>query len=171
MFNSNLSACSLSELKAIAAKLDCTLNGDKRAKQSWIDAIELAHRIETLVDPEDETETEWEIRTSEFVGLSEVLDEIINGENVDEIDLWCDPEIERATQASKKGAIAVIGSILCAIIFVFCAACTIAHTIVKYTAIILQMFIGGYNPDYDFWYQSQQLAQQRTCQLLPIQQA
>ena len=84
MSNSNLSALSIAALKVIAADLDCTLQGDKRKKQSWIDAIEVAQELEALAEPENETEAEWELRASECMILGEVLDEIIAGSDTDD---------------------------------------------------------------------------------------
>lgn len=250
MQSSNLSALSIPELKAIAAQLDCTLNGDKRSKQSWIDAITIAQEIESIVEPT--TEEEAEIAMSQIQCLQEILCEVIeteihaNDEESDgsdpesgdifggfgdddivaaipdstigltdlqllaEVDInmgLSDSQMECAAVAfdfsqpkpaaaparskkslnslivnelashstaahfplsqpktshtsSKKGAVTVIGALLCLLIFALTSVCTIAHTIVKYTAIIIQMFVGGYNIDYDFWYQIQLLAQQ-----------
>ncbi len=43
----NFSTLSLSELKALAIENNITPSGDKRAKQSWIDALQLAPSLET----------------------------------------------------------------------------------------------------------------------------
>ncbi len=55
MSNTNLSALSMSELKAIAVELNAVPTSDKRSKQAWIDAIETVQACEFISDAEMES--------------------------------------------------------------------------------------------------------------------
>ena len=73
----NYSTLSLSELKALAIANNVIPTGDKRAKQSWIDALELAALQSTTAEL-----TDSELTDSEMEAAAVAVD-IANG-NTDE---------------------------------------------------------------------------------------
>jgi hypothetical protein len=211
---SNLSALSLSELKALATENNVVPTGDKRAKQSWIDAIELFAACETMieeihaptedepidfnemmawcdgyiadiatksvglpqpmateiisdaemeaiihtadiakeiidrleelsVEPENETEAEFEARSGEYIGLSEVLG-----------------DIQTEIKAQKKGAATVFSALLMILILTVQAILCIGCVVVQ-AAIHLKNLFGSYNPDYDLFGQLNDMVRRR----------
>lgn len=180
---SNLSALSLSALKVLAAEANVIPTGDKRSKQSWIDALELAASLETIyeltdaqmecaavevdmakeiierleelsVEPENETEAEFEARSGEYIGLSEVLGDI---------------QTEIKAQSNKKGAATVFSALLCILILTVQAVLCIGCVIVQ-AAIHLKNLFGCYNPDYDLFGQLHDMVRQRKS-IAPAKQA
>jgi hypothetical protein len=159
MSNSNLSTLSMSELKAIALELDCTLKGDKRSKQSWIDAIKAA---QSLAAVKDSTAGKSDLQIATEVDIAMGLTELSDAE-MGSIDYG---DIPTPQNPLPGGAIAVFASILVAIIFLLSAIGQILATGIEYTYLLCSMF-GRYNPDYDLWYQLQLLAEVRKPALLP----
>jgi hypothetical protein len=169
MLNVNFSALSMSELKSLAATSNVIPTGDKRAKQSWISALELfcacetvsdadmeaiAHtadmakeitdRLEELsVEPDNETEAEFEERSSEYIGLSEVLG-----------------DIQTEIKAQKKGAATVFSALLCILILTVQSIVCIGHAVIQ-AAIHVKNLFGSYNPDYDLFGRLQDMARDR----------
>jgi hypothetical protein len=134
---------SLSELKVLAAQLNVTPTGDKRSKQSWIDAIEAAQTVACTT----------EISDAQMEVIAHAADIANNVE-----DFWVDDSepvnaIEHDIPApTKKGAAAVISALLCLLIFVLTNAILATCAIGRQTVLIASMF-GRYNPDFDIWYQ------------------
>ncbi len=92
----NYSTLSLSELKALAISNNAIPTGDKRSKQSWIDAIELSQRWVELDGAQPTTDEDFEAALSERECLGEFSDsemeamavaaDIANGNT----DMWAD---------------------------------------------------------------------------------
>jgi hypothetical protein len=196
MSNSNLSALSMSELKAIAIELNAVPVNDKRAKQSWIDAIDL---IQTLaIVPDSSTNLSMEELTlavdegmgfadfgnswvapempcsAEQKAISHATTIILPAKSLTALiqqelsrpNFPSGGEIEVSQIACKASGVTVFASIVVGILFLLDAIGQISYSILKYSYLLISMF-GDYNPDYDFWYQIQLLIQQR--QSLPVQ--
>jgi hypothetical protein len=168
----NYSTLSLSELKALAIENNVIPAGNKRFKQTWIDALELFAASETIsdlsdsqmecaavaadmakeiidrleelsIEPDNETEAEFEARSGEYIGLSEVLGDI---------------QTEIKAQSNKKGAVAIFVAVAVAVAVVFTSLTEITAATIRACIHLTKMF-GGYNPDYDLFYQlTQRLA-------------
>lgn len=214
MLNVNLSALSMSELKALASSNNAIPTGDKRSKQAWIDALELFAACETVIEeihapiedelidfdemmvwcdsyiadiatksvglpkpmaintvsdaemeviahtadmakeiidrleelsiePDNETEAEFEARSGEYIGLSEVLG-----------------EIQTEIKAQKKGAATVFGALLVILILAIQSIVCIGYAVIQ-SAIHIKNLFGSYNPDYDLFGQLNDMARQR----------
>jgi CHASE3 domain sensor protein len=100
MLNVNLSALSMSELKALAATNNVVPTGDKRAKQSWIDALEL------ICACESDAEMEAIAHTADMA--KEIIDRLEELSNA--------PDNETEAKARKKGAATVFGALLIAVV-------------------------------------------------------
>lgn len=165
MTNSNLSALTLAELKDIAHQLGCylqgTQSGDKRRKQSWIDAIEAAQAIETLVEPEDDFEAvvmsidceriaettaklffdtfnksvdePWD--STDICGESAPVDD----EPWDSTDICGESEPVETIPSTKKGSVSVAASIVCLLIFALTALCQILSVSIKYGYLLIML--------------------------------
>lgn len=169
---SNLSALSLSELKALATANNVVPTGDKRSKQTWIDALELA--LQSTI----------ELTDSEMECIAVAAD-IAN----DSTDIWADATdttpanplpggaieslddigVGQAPTATKKGAATVFGSLLMILILTIQAVLCIGCVIVQ-AAIHLKNLFGSYNPDYDLFGQLHDMIRQRKS-IVPAQQA
>jgi hypothetical protein len=104
MLNVNFSALSMSELKALAATNNVTPAGDKRAKQSWISALELFAACETVSDVEIQL-------------IGDAVE--VNHENPH------DSATPTVSAPNKKGAASVFGALLIAVIAMVRAVATI----------------------------------------------
>ena len=183
MSNSNLSALSIAELKAIAAELDAVPTNDKRSKQSWIDIITLTREVNALAQAEPQTEEEFDAISSEYDGLSEVLCEMLLNDDTTEPDssdddTWnlddaiaddaqseiianaVDEATAKRAPSPKKGAVSVAASIVCLLIFLLTAFCQTLAFVIKYTCLLVMLF-GRWNPNLDIWYQLTQRAAER----------
>jgi hypothetical protein len=105
---SNLSALSLSALKALATTNNAIPTGDKRSKQSWIDALE-------LVDAEIQLENEECTEVAEFLRENPDAEGGFYGEHcsyhtVNETDTWTaeltDAEMEAIAHAADRQQLA-----------------------------------------------------------------
>lgn len=212
MLNVNLSALSMSELKALANSNNAIPMGDKRSKQAWIDALELFAACETVIEEihapiEDElidfdemmvwcdsyiadiatksvglpkpmaintvsdaemeaiahtadmakeiidrleelsiepnNEAEFEARSGEYIGLSEVLG-----------------EIQTEIKAQKKGAATVFGALLVILILAIQSIVCIGYAVIQ-SAIHVKNLFGSYNPDYDLFGRLHDMVRQR----------
>ena len=191
----NYSTLSLSELKALAIDHNAIPTGDKRAKQSWIDTLELSQRWENLATVEPTTDEEFEAALSERECLGEFSDaemeaaavavDIANGHT----DMWAEDvsvtdyghtpanplpggaiespdSIGVGHTSSKKGATTVFASLLCILILTIQATLCIGCSIVQ-IAIHIKNLFGRYNPDYDIFGQLQDMVRNRKS-LVPV---
>jgi hypothetical protein len=143
------------ELPSVATVLaNASILSDEQISDTDMEAIahnadmakEIIDRLEELsVEPDNETEAEFEARSGEYIGLSEVLGDI---------------QTEIKAQSSKKGAATVIVTLLCAIAIIIRSTFTIASAAIRACIHLTSMF-GRYNPNYDLWYQLQLLIEQR----------
>jgi hypothetical protein len=168
----NYSTLSLSALKVLALENNAIPTGDKRAKQSWIDALELFAASETIpdlsdsqmechavevdmakeiidrleelsIEPDNEAEAEFEARSGEYIGLSEVLG-----------------DIQTEIKAQKKGAATVFSALLVILILAIQSVVCIGYAVVR-VAIHLKNLFGSYNPDYDLFGQLNDMVRRR----------
>jgi hypothetical protein len=106
----NYDTYSLSELKALAIERNAIPAGDKRSKQTWIDALQLV-ALQSTTKPES-TESEAEC-TAVAVDITTTAD----SEHVSVIDYGDMPEIPSPKggvgQANKKGAATLVIALLC----------------------------------------------------------
>jgi hypothetical protein len=163
---SNLSALSLSELKALATSNNVIPTGDKRSKKAWIDALELFAACETIADcdvwvaPETIADAEME-RIAVEADTATTAD----SEHVSVTDYV---DMPQTPVSDKKGAATVFSSLLCIIILAIQAILTIGCVITQ-SAIHLKNLFGAYNPDYDIFGQLHDMLRDRKAS--PAQQA
>jgi hypothetical protein len=151
----------LSELKVLAAQNNAIPTGDKRSKQSWIDALELAASLETIIEdawvaPEMPSHAEqeaisyavdiWADTESALTQTSELPAEMLQPVQAIEKVLNHKPD------TTKKPAATIVFTLLCAIAIIIRSAFTIAAAAIR-ACIHLRNMFGKYNPDYDLWYQ------------------
>jgi hypothetical protein len=145
---------SLSELKVLAAQNNVIPTGDKRSKQSWIDALELAASLETIqeIEPAETIDIAVDIWTIDTPVESEPTpaNPLLGGAIESEIHIG-------VGRASKKGAATIFITLLCAIAITIRSAFTVAAAAIR-ACIHLRNMFGSYNPDYDFLYQLTLLA-------------
>lgn len=151
---------SLSELKAIALELNIVPTGDKRSKQSWIDAIE-AHVLLSESMPELPSHAEQEaIAIATDMAITTESESITSEVGVTDYgdipETIAESELEPITPTvgSKRGASIVISALVVMVVAVIRAiligVCTIARL-----AILFGSMFGRYNSDLDLWYQLQ----------------
>jgi hypothetical protein len=114
MLNVNFSALSMSELKALAATNNVIPTGDKRAKQSWVDALELFAACETVSDEPNGSDPE---SGDIFGGFGD--DTEVNYEDSH------DSATPTVSVSNKKGAASVFGALLIAVVVMVRAVVTI----------------------------------------------
>ena len=152
----NYSILSLSELKALAIENNAIPTGDKRAKQSWIDALELA-ALQSTTAPE--------LTDSEMEAAAVAVD--INNGNTD---MWAAdtelPVTDYGDISTKKGATTVFASLLCILILAIQAVLCIGCSIIQ-IAIHIKNLFGRYNPDYDILGQLHDMVRNRKS-LVPV---
>jgi hypothetical protein len=153
---------SLSELKAIAAELNIVPAGDKRSKQSWINAIEAALLSESMPELPSHAEQEAIAIAADMVmavttSVESITSEVGVTDYVDLSETISAPELESDTPidyGAKRGAVTVISAlvvmVIAAIRAILIGGCAIARL-----AILFGSMFGKYNPDLDFWYQLQ----------------
>ena len=146
----NYSILSLSELKALAIANNVIPTGDKRAKQSWIDALELVALQSTTAEL-----TDSELTDSEMEAAAVAVD-IANGNT----DMWAadtEPPVTNCEQipanpllggaiespdsigvghtSTKAGATTVFASLLCILILaiqaILCIGCSFVQIAIK----------------------------------------
>ncbi len=162
---SDLSALSLSELKALATSHNAIPTGDKRAKQTWIDALELAAAATTITELSD-AEMERVAITVDMATAAESNDVAVT----DYVDMAETPtQTETPTPiAHKKGAASVFAALLCLLILTIQAVLTIGSAALQ-IAIHLKNLFGAYNPDYDMFGRLQDLVRSRS--IVPVEQS
>ena len=160
MSSSNLSALSIAELKVIAGRTPIT--GDKRKKQSWIDAIEAAQAIVTVVQSDDEFESVL-FPVTESAPDDDTWnlgDAIADDAQQEVIAHVADEATAKRAPSPKKGAVSVAASIVCLLVFLLSAFCQTLAFVIKYTCLLVMLF-GRWNPNLDIWYQLTQRASER----------
>jgi hypothetical protein len=153
----NYSTLSLSALKVLALENNVIPTGDKRAKQSWIDALELVALQSTEPDDSepDGSEPDSEDIFGGFCNTADVS--VINYGDMPET---TNQQKTSAPVSNKKGATTVFASLLCILIIAVQAVLYTACLVVQ-AAIHLKNLFGSYNPNYDLFGQLQDLARQR----------
>jgi hypothetical protein len=134
----NYSTLSLSELKALAIENNAIPTGDKRSKQSWIDALELAASLETIqeIEPAETIDIAVDIWTIDPTTNSEPTpaNPLLGGA--------IESEIHIGVGHTKKGAATIVALLLCVIILALQATislgCAIAKTLVYLAATFQQ---------------------------------
>ncbi len=170
---SDLSALSLSELKALATSHNAIPTGDKRAKQTWIDALELLVACETISDAQmecvahvvSEAKIELDERLEQLDAAQPTTDEEFEAALSER---ECLGEVQACDKSDKRGATSVFASLLCLVILVIQAVLVIGAAIVQ-IAIHIKNLFGAYNPDYDMLGRLQDLARNRS--LVPVEQS
>lgn len=131
---------SLSELKAIALELNVTPTGDKRSKQTWIDAIESVQSAPKAFDTEaivEATEDVWVAPEMPSDAEQEVI--------AHAVDVAAPTPSEPAT---KPGAAIVVGVLVCIVILLFRTLIVGTCAIAQFGIYIVRLF-GKYDPDLD----------------------
>jgi hypothetical protein len=106
----NYSTYSLSELKALAIEHNAIPTGDKRSKQTWVDALELV-ALQSITEPES-TESE-----AECTAVTADITTAADSEHVSVTDYGDMPETSSPKgmvgQANRKGAATLVIALLC----------------------------------------------------------
>lgn len=148
MNNANLSALSLSALKALAAESGIVVTGDKRSKQTWILAIESAVVVAT---PDEDT-----------------LDDTFDLDGWDAPITIPDAEMEAIAHAADlkaakpaSGAVLVVSALVCVLVLVFRVAFGGVAIALKLGSYVVRLF-GKYDCDLDLSWQFAQFRRRST---------
>jgi hypothetical protein len=147
---------SLSELKAIAAKLNIIPAGDKRSKQSWINAIESAILSESM--PELPTHAEQEaiaIAADMVMAVTTSVESITTGSITDKPEpVTAEDESITSDVGTNRGAVTVISALVVMVIALVQAILIVGCEIVRMAILFGSMF-GKYKPNLDLWHHLQ----------------
>lgn len=146
----------MSELKAIAAYHGTAPTGDKRSKQSWIDAIEL-FQANAVIEVAAYHATE----SNHTEGLTEASQEIDDEATWELVEYPSHAEQEAIAHAvdtadspaksSKSGAVLVVSAIACLLLLVCGFAIFAFKAMAKLGSYVVRLF-GQYDPDLDLAY-------------------
>jgi hypothetical protein len=154
---------SLSELKAIALELNVTPTGDKRSKQTWIDAIESAESVPYSNHPEELTdlcEDVWVApempSDSEMESIAYAVDVLTDDSALTQTAESAPKALEPATvtekvldcKSNKPGAAIVVGVLVC-IAILFCRTLIVGTCAIAQFGIYIVRLFGKYDPDLD----------------------
>jgi hypothetical protein len=168
-----LESMTVAQIKVIASQIGAIPDGDKRIKQTWINAVidhqtkfspvkvaAMAAHIETVMNCWDESEItpEQEFTTEELESIPPEFTEEFTTEEFTTEEFITD----------KVGAVAIVMAILVAIAIIVRSTFTVAAATIRACIHLTKMF-GKYNPSYDIWYQLQLLIQQRKLSPVPAQ--